>query len=101
MSLFMSLKPTNVKRCPGPLALPEGAWSRRRFLQTAGQGFGAIALAHLLGGNAAANGSARLGAKPRGPDFAPRAKRCIFLFMVGGPSQMELFDPKPDLDKLH
>ena len=40
-------------------------------------------------------------ATPRGPDFAPRAKRCIFLFMVGGPSQMELFDPKPALDKLH
>ena len=61
-----------------------------------------MALAHLLAGNtAAANGIRSAGAKPRGPDFAPRAKRCIFLFMVGGPSQMELFDPKPALDKLH
>lgn len=98
----MSLRATNPKRCPGPFALADASWSRRRFLQTAGQGFGAIALAHLLGGPAsAANATKGAGARPRGPDFAPRAKRCIFLFMVGGPSQMELFDPKPDLDKLH
>lgn len=61
-----------------------------------------MALAHLLARDAA--GSSHTGAargKARGPHFAPRAKRCIFLFMVGGPSQMELFDPKPALDKLH
>lgn len=94
-----SKKPT---RCPGPLVPPRSAWSRRRFLQTAGHGFGALALAHLLGAEAFAATSSEGGSTTaRGPHFAPRAKRCIFLFMVGGPSQMELFDPKPALDKLH
>ena len=35
-----------------------------------------------------------------GPHFAPKAKRCIYLFMEGGPSQMDLFDPKPKLNEL-
>jgi hypothetical protein len=39
--------------------------------------------------------------KPRGPHFTPRAKSVIHLFMNGGPSQMDLFDPKPKLDKHH
>jgi hypothetical protein len=77
-------------------------WTRRRFLETAGHGFGAIALAHLLGGEALGSaGSIAATSTTNGPHFAPRAKRCIFLCMVGGPSQMELFDPKPELDKLH
>src|SRR5256886_6168362 len=37
---------------------------------------------------------------PRQPHFAPRAKRCIFLFMDGAPSQLDLFDPKPKLAEL-
>jgi hypothetical protein len=79
-----------------------GDWSRRRFLRTAGQGFGAIALAHLFARDGlSASPASDATPKPHGPDFAPRAKRCIFLFMVGGPSQMDLFDPKPALDKLH
>lgn len=85
---------------PDPLApairFDPAAGSRRRFLQTAGQGFGALALAHLMAGEARA---------PRGPaagpHLAPKAKRCIFLFMVGGPSQLDLFDPKPALNRLH
>src|ERR1041385_6869214 len=102
MSLSMSPEPAKLNRCPGPFAAMPGDWSRRRFLQTAGQGFGAIALAHLLARDGlSAPGANDAAPKPRGPDFAPRAKRCIFLFMVGGPSQMELFDPKPALDKLH
>lgn len=47
---------------------------------------------------AAANtGTATTGHPPPGPHFAPRAKRVIYLFMHGGPSQVDLFDPKPDL----
>src|SRR5690606_23160800 len=38
---------------------------------------------------------------PRPPHFAPKAKACIFFFMEGAPSQMDLFDPKPELNKLH
>ncbi len=74
--------------------------SRRRFLETAGQGFGALALVQLLSRDAV-QASSISGAKLRGPHFPARAKRCIFLFMVGGPSQLELFDPKPALDRLH
>ena len=51
----------------------------------------------------AADDSQRPGAespRPR-PHFAPRAKRCIFLFMDGGPSQLDLFDPKPKLAELN
>jgi hypothetical protein len=80
--------------------------SRRDFLFRAGNGFGALALSSLLAGNAAASSDKErkkiinpLAAKP--PHFAPKAKAVIFLFMVGGPSQMETFDPKPVLDKLH
>jgi hypothetical protein len=77
--------------------MPELGCTRREFLQMTGHGFGAMALAHLLGRDSQA-GVIR---KPGGPHFAPRARRCIFLFMVGGPSQMDLFDPKPELNKLH
>ncbi|MFN0083770.1 MAG: DUF1501 domain-containing protein [Blastocatellia bacterium] len=83
------------------------ASSRRDFLSAAGNGFGALALAHLL--SREANASDRFAEEkkllnplaPRAPHFAPKAKAVIFLFMVGGPSQMETFDPKPDLDRLH
>lgn len=81
------------------------ATTRREFLFRAGNGFGGLALSHLLNRDiAAANREDRkslnpLAAKP--PHFAAKAKAVIFLFMVGGPSQMETFDPKPMLDELH
>jgi hypothetical protein len=62
---------------------------RRAFLAQAGLGLGSMALASLLEG---AEGA---------PHFAPRAKRIIYLFMHGGPSQLELFDHKPELKKVH
>lgn len=74
------------------------AFSRREFFARSGHGLGALALANLLHGHAAPGVNSK--ARPM-PHFAPRAKRCIFLFMVGGPSQIELFDPKPALDRLH
>ena len=49
----------------------------------------------------AAPGSLSGSLEPRAPHFAPRAKRVIFLFMLGGPSHMDTFDFKPRLDKEH
>jgi hypothetical protein len=60
--------------------------TRRELLSTLGAGFGTVGL------------SASLNAKPH---FAPRAKHVIFLFLNGGPSQVDTFDPKPLLTKMH
>src|SRR4051812_37596084 len=74
--------------------------SRREFLARAGGGFGMIALASMLAEEGLlAQPSNPLA--PRQPHHEPRAKRVIFLFMSGGPSHLELFDPKPDLQRLH
>jgi len=67
---------------------------RRRFLRTAGCGFGSLALQAMLGGRARA-ASNPLAPKP--PMLPARAKRIIFLFMAGGPSQVDTFDYKPEL----
>ena len=66
-------------------------FSRRSFLSTLGGGLGSIALTDLI-----ANAETPL---RTGPHFAPKAKRVILLFMTGGPSQMDTFDPKPALAK--
>ncbi len=74
---------------------------RREFLWQTGAGFGAVALASLLGqdgfwGSPAHAASANpLAAKP--PHFAPKAKSIIFLFMYGGPSHIDTFDYKPNM----
>lgn len=73
---------------------------RRQFLLKAGGGIGGLALAGLMQQEArAAWPGATDPLAPRQPHFAPRAKRVIWLFMHGGPSHMDLFDPKPDLAK--
>ncbi|MSR27191.1 MAG: DUF1501 domain-containing protein [Planctomycetaceae bacterium] len=74
-----------------PLASP---LSRRALLGQAGCGFGGLALADLLS-REEARGAAPLA--PRAPHFPPRAKRVIFLYMPGGPSHVDLLDPKPRL----
>ncbi len=76
--------------------------SRRDFLARAGAGFGALALADLLKGDARADEARSLTQPlaPRVPHFAPRAKSVIFLFMEGGPSHLDTFDPKPALAEL-
>lgn len=75
-------------------------FSRRRMLQSASGGFGYLALQGLLGAEArAASVVNPLAAKQ--PQFPARAKRVIFLFMKGGPSQVDTFDPKPMLDRDH
>ena len=57
-----------------------------------------MALAHLMDRKAAARSPTNPLA-PKKPHFAPKAKNVIFMFMEGGPSQMDLFDPKPELQK--
>lgn len=73
--------------------------ARRRFLELAGTGIGSAALATLFGQDLLAQPSAPagLGALPGLPHHAPKAKRIIYLFMSGAPSQHELFDYKPAL----
>ncbi|MCH7989548.1 MAG: DUF1501 domain-containing protein [Planctomycetes bacterium] len=86
--------------------------TRREFLLNAGGGFGSIALASLLHDDGFVHSlkadetgqtkedSPNLGPlAPKQPHFTPRAKRVIYLFMHGGPSHVDLFDPKPDLVK--
>src|SRR5206468_11048771 len=65
-----------------------------------GGGLGGIALASLLADDAGAL-AADAAAKPRGPYFAPKAKRVVQLFMAGGASHLDLFDYKPELVKRH
>src|SRR5688572_29211934 len=69
--------------------------ARRRFLAGLG-GLGGTALATLLARDASDAGATGLGSAV-GPHFAPKAKRAIWLFMAGGPSQLDLFDYKPGL----
>jgi hypothetical protein len=81
------------------------ALSRRDWLSRMGTGFGTLGLASvlaqsgLLGSNSAQAAAATNPLAPRSPHFAPRAKRVIFLFMNGGPSHVDTFDPKPMLNK--
>jgi hypothetical protein len=80
--------------------------NRRRFCGTFGQGLMGIALSDLLTRDAnavehqpTAAHSRRFDLTPKAPHFAPRATSVIQLFMHGGPSQVDLLDPKPALDK--
>lgn len=79
--------------------------ARRQFFQTCGYGVGKIALASLLTDALAPRAHAQNAAShnplaPRPPHFRPRAKAVIHLFMAGAPSQLELFDYKPELARL-
>ena len=89
--------------CPGPSQPLRPLSSRREFLRRAGGGFGLLALASLL------DRDGLLGAAPitppnplaaKRPHFPARARSVIFLFMSGGPSHLDLFDPKPELIRL-
>jgi hypothetical protein len=95
-------------------------WNRRKFLQTTGAGFAGVAMQYLFardgllaatnaGGASMSNATAggAVGStkhnllSPKPPHFAPKAKSVIFLFCYGGPSQVDLFDPKPALEQWH
>lgn len=71
---------------------------RRAFFRDAGLGLGSMALASLLADDRCAARAATSAASPQ-PHFTPRVRRVIFLFMHGGPSHVDLFDPKPELVK--
>ncbi|MFM1997785.1 MAG: hypothetical protein RLZZ111_2172, partial [Planctomycetota bacterium] len=77
----------------GDLVLPE----RRRFLRDTGLGFGSLALASLLHADARAESTAPAAGGLVLPHHPPRAKRVIWLFMTGAPSQVDTWDYKPEL----
>jgi len=90
LRLISTMIPCSLRNCR----------SRRQFLAGAACGFGALACTLWPRRTATATRSAEAGsAGPRGglPHFAPRARRVIFLFMQGGVSQVDSFDPKPRL----
>jgi hypothetical protein len=74
------------------------ALSRRSLFQRVGTGIGSVALASLLAKDSPADVADPL--TPQRTHFAPRAKNVIFLHMVGAPSQLDLFDYKPELQRL-
>jgi hypothetical protein len=79
-----------------------GVLTRRDLLFRAGSGLGGLALSCLLAQEqASANAQRSNPLAAKRPHFTPKAKSVIFLFMVGGPSHMETFDPKPVLDRMH
>jgi hypothetical protein len=85
----------------------QGPAGRRQFLAQLGNGFAGIALASLLERDGFFKTSALAGTglsaplAPKPAHLGGKAKACIFLFMYGGPSQMDLFDYKPELNKRH
>ena len=90
--------------------IPVFGMERRAFFGQAGGGVAGTALSWLLAQDGFFNSSSvRADQKEkvptslmiRKPHFAPKAKSCIFLFMYGGPSQVDLWDPKPELIKRH
>src|SRR5947209_9505836 len=80
--------------------------TRRQMLLQCANGFGAIALMALLGdesyaGTVPPTPTAAGPMAPRQPHYSPRARNVIFLYMDGGPSQVDTFDPKPRLQAEH
>ena len=74
--------------------------TRRQFFAKGALGLGTAALATLLGQTAQANSRTISDGLTDLPHFAPKAKRAIYLFMSGAPSQMDMYDYKPTMDKL-
>ena len=74
-------------------------YSRREMLAKVGAGTGMIGLSTLIGSQATAAPAGSGPLAPKQPHFQPKAKRLIHLFMNGGPSQVDTFDPKPSLVK--
>lgn len=73
--------------------------TRRDALMTMGSGFGMLGLANVLNAGIGSGISFENPLAPKPPHFPPRAKHVIFLFLNGGPSQVDTFDPKPMLTK--
>jgi Protein of unknown function (DUF1501) len=99
--LVMNKNPEPLFRTPHV----ETMHTRRDFLCRAGGGFGALALTYLLGQSALPGAEVKSKGvvsplAPRLPHYPARAKNVIFLFMEGGPSHIDLFDPKPKLNEM-
>jgi hypothetical protein len=82
--------------------------TRRQFFTSAASGLGATALAAALADDLISPNTAHAASAgpvdplmTKAPHFAPKAKSCIFIFMAGAPSQLDLFDPKPKLNEMH
>ncbi|MBT5019372.1 MAG: DUF1501 domain-containing protein, partial [Planctomicrobium sp.] len=74
--------------------------SRRQFLEQSGLSLGSIALGNLLSRESSAE-TVGQPMQPRDGHFPAKIKNVIYMFMAGGPSQLELFEPKPMLNKFH
>lgn len=86
------------------IQLTDRCWSRRKLLQTAGGGFAGLALHSLLQKDGLLAQPRQAATNPLAPapsHFTPRAKSVIFVFAYGGPSHVDLLDPKPALNKWH
>lgn len=98
------MKRTNSEPNASLVPLPTSQLSRRELLQRAGCGFGHLALLSMLadeaGLRAATPDDSGNPLSLKTPHFAPTAKHVIFIFLHGGLSQIESFDPKPELDRL-
>ena len=81
--------------------LPNLTFSRRDMLQRTGTGLGMLGLAGLLADEAKGAGASANPLAPKVAHFPAKAKHIIHLFMNGGPSQVDTFDPKPELTKQH
>src|SRR5215831_16776453 len=103
------MKTCNDRVSSPPRRLTACGETRREFLWEAGGGFAGTALTYLLASEGFFDRLARAGDLPRNesplaskpPHLPARAKACIVLFMYGGPSQVDLFDPKPELARRH
>jgi hypothetical protein len=78
---------------------PLGMFSRRELLQYTGSGFGTLALSWLMQSQLKGAGPRAFNLASKPPDFPPKARGIIQLVQNGGPSQMDLFDPKPELTR--
>jgi hypothetical protein len=75
--------------------------TRRDFFTSAASGLGLLALSSMLQRDGLLAAAPTDPLAPKAPHFAPKAKNCIFMFMEGAPSQIDLFDPKPKLNELN
>src|SRR5215207_3177573 len=92
--------PDLAESTPSPSSIVSGA-TRRRFLQHCATGMGALALGSLLNDKLLAGSPSPAGGTGSilRPHFTPKAKNIIYLFQSGGPSHLDLFDYKPELNK--
>ena len=87
-------------RCKRFSSFATGRFNRRDWLASAGAGFGGLALAAILADRGkAGDGTISKTSDPRSTHFTPKVKRVIHVFLEGGPSHVDLFDPKPELTR--